>query len=113
MECVAHVIQTLTDLDPAATVLSVDGVGAFDLISRASMLEGLRAMEGGDAVLPFVSQFYSSASTCIWEDDMGIVHDVVQGEGGEQGDPLMPALFALGSTELSSLCGNGCALTNI
>ena len=27
---------------------------------------------------------------------MGVVHDVVQGEGGEQGDPLMPALFALG-----------------
>ena len=94
VECVAHVIQTLTDLDHAATVLSVDGVGAFDLISRASMLEGLRAMEGGDSVLPFVSQFYSSASTYIWEDDVGVVHDVVQGEGGEQGDPLMPALLA-------------------
>ena len=60
------------------------------------MLEGLRAIEGGDTVLPFVSQFYSSASTYIWEDDVGVVHDVVQGEGGEQGDPLMPALFALG-----------------
>ena len=30
VECVAHVIQTLTDLDHTATVLSVDGVGAFD-----------------------------------------------------------------------------------
>ena len=96
VECVAHVIQTLTDQDHATTVLSVDGVGAFDLISRASMLEGLRAMEGGDSVLPFVSQFYSSASTYNWVDDVGVVHDVVQGEGGEQGDPLMPALFALG-----------------
>ena len=96
VECVAHVIQTLTDLDHAATVPSADGVGAFDLISRASMLEGLRAMEDGDSVLPFVSQFYSSASTYIWEDDVGVVHDVVQGEGGEQGDPLMQALFALG-----------------
>ena len=27
---------------------------------------------------------------------MGNVHNVAQGEGGEQGDPLMPALFSLG-----------------
>ena len=33
------------------------------------------------------------------EDDKGIVHDVHQGEGGEQGDVLMPALFALGQHE--------------
>ena len=96
VECVAHVIQTLTDVDPEATVLSVDGVGAFDLISRASMLEGLQGIEDGDSVLPFVSQFYSSASTYIWEDDFGVTHEIIQGEGGEQGDPLMPALFAVG-----------------
>ena len=33
---------------------------------------------------------------CFWEDDLGEVHEILQGEGGEQGDPLMPALFALG-----------------
>ena len=27
-ECEAHVLQTLTDLDPNATILSIDGVGA-------------------------------------------------------------------------------------
>lgn len=32
----------------------------------------------------------------LWTDDDGQTHEVVQGEGGEQGDPLMPALFALG-----------------
>ena len=31
-----------------------------------------------------------------WNDDNGDAHDVEQGEGGEQGDPLMPALFCLG-----------------
>ena len=31
-----------------------------------------------------------------WQDELGIVHDVPQGEGGEQGDALMPALFSLG-----------------
>ena len=83
VECVAHVIQTLTDVDPEATVLSVDGVGAFDLISRASMLKGGWGIVGGDSVLPFVSQFYSSASTYIWEDDLGVTHEIIQGESGE------------------------------
>ena len=109
VECVAHVVQTLTDWDPGATVLSVDGVGAFDLISRGAMLQGLRGVEGGEAALPFVSLFYSSSSTCIWEDDADITHNIVQGEGGEQGDPLMPALFAV-PWQLYAHC---CSPTNI
>ena len=32
----------------------------------------------------------------MWYDDEGAPHDILQGEGGEQGDPLMPALYALG-----------------
>ena len=60
------------------------------------MLEGLRGVEGGDSVLPFVSQFYSSASTYLWDDESGATHEIVEGEGGEQGDPLMPSLFAVG-----------------
>ena len=69
VECVAHVIQTLTDLDDKVTVLSVKGVGAFDLISRAATLEGLRGIEGGDSVSPLVSQVCSSASTYLWEEE--------------------------------------------
>ena len=53
-ECVAHVLQTLTDLDPEATILSIDGVGAYDLISHNAIFEGLLRMEGGDQILPFV-----------------------------------------------------------
>ena len=60
------------------------------------MLRGLLTVEGGESALPFVRQFYGSVSTYLWQDDEGIVHDVHQGEGGEQGDALMPALFALG-----------------
>ena len=39
-ETVAHILQALTDFDGDATVMSVDGVGAFDLISRVSMMKG-------------------------------------------------------------------------
>ena len=35
-------------------------------------------------------------STYSWDDDSGTVHTINQGEGGEQGDPLMPLLFAVG-----------------
>ena len=99
-ECVAHAIQTLTDLDSRATVLSIDGIGAFDLISRGAMLDGLlQSVEGGDAALPFVRQFYGTPSQDLWEDDDGFVHIIHQGEGGEQGDPLMPILLALGQHE--------------
>ena len=31
----------------------------------------------------------------LWEDNEGIVHDIHQGEGGEQGDASMPLLFSL------------------
>ena len=85
-------VQALTDADPSATVLSIDGIGAFDLVS---MLEGLRRVEGGDSALPFVSQFYGSPSSYSWEDDDGQVYTLTQAEVGEQGDPMMPALFSL------------------
>ena len=39
--------------------------------------------------MPFVLQFYGSASSYLWEDEEGVVHRFVQAEGGEQGDPLM------------------------
>ena len=90
-ECVAHIAQAMTDLDPTTTLLSVDGIGAFDLISREAMLQGLMEVDGGDAALPFVRQFYGSPSMYWWTDDMGVTHEIWQGEGGEQGDPLMPA----------------------
>ena len=93
---VVNAVQAMTDVDGRATILSIDGIGAFDLVSRGDMLEGLRTVEGGGDALPFVMQFYGSPSTYLWEDEEGVNHEIPQGEGGEQGDPLMPALFALG-----------------
>ena len=104
-ECVAHIVQALTDSDESATVVSVDGIGAFHLISRNALLEVLMGIDGGDAVLPFVRQFYGHPSAHIWEDDTGNVHEVAQGEGGEQGDPSMPLLFSFGQhRSLESIC---------
>ena len=76
--------------------MSVDGIGAYDSISRNSMFEGLYRMVDGDQMIPFVRLFYGSPSVYLWEDDMGDTHEIMQSEGGEQGDPLMPLLFSLG-----------------
>ena len=77
-------------------VFFVDRIGAYDLISRSAMLEGLLKMDRGDEILPFVQCFHGSPSTYLWEDEVGMSHEIAQGEGGEQGDPLMPMRFALG-----------------
>ena len=74
-------------------------VSAYDMISRSSMLEALRQLPGGGAALPFVRMFYGRISEYLWEDDFGVVHRIAQGEGGEQGDALMPLLFSLGQHE--------------
>ena len=95
-EALAHSPQLECGLDPSLLVLSVDGVGAYDLISRGAMLQALRNTGDAAAVLPFVRLFYGQPSTFLWQDDAGSVHSIAQAEGGEQGDPLMQALFALG-----------------
>ena len=38
----------------------------------------------------------ATQSVYAWIDAQGRSHDIMQGEGGEQGDPLMPGLYSLG-----------------
>ena len=59
------------------------------------MLDGLRSVPGGNAVLLFVLQFYGSPSSYLWDDDEGETHES-RVNGGEQGDALMPFSYALG-----------------
>eukprot|EP00973_Karenia_brevis_P026791 3697022-Karenia_brevis.AAC.1 len=46
-------------------------------------------------MLPLVSALYGTKSRYLWYDAEGMAHTITQAEGGEQGCPLMPALFAL------------------
>ena len=61
-EAVVRAVQTAIQADPRMTVLSIDGVGAYDHMSRASMLEALRAPAPLTGLLPFASLFYGQAS---------------------------------------------------
>ena len=69
-ECVSHVLQTLTDLDPTATILS----GRPRLTQCHA--EGFVDHGRWRRVLPFVRLFYGGASTFLWGDDLGGVHSV-------------------------------------
>ena len=95
-EAVVHALTAVTEANPTHTILSVDGVGAYDNISRNSMLQGLRDVPEANRCLPFVKMFYGAPSQYIWHSATGEAHIISQAEGGEQGDPLMPALFSLG-----------------
>ena len=94
-EALARVLKVATELDPRATVLSVDAAGAYDHVSRGAMLEALHARPELQPLLPYARQFYATPSSYTWVDDSGTSHTVSQGEGGEQGDPLMPGLYSL------------------
>ena len=67
-DSLVHALASAVELDPEATVLSVDGVGAFDNVSRRAMLDALRAVTGANRCLPFVRLFYASASEFVWHD---------------------------------------------
>ena len=95
-ECLAHVLKEFTETDPQATIVSIDGVVAYDSISRKAMLEALIAMLGGSEALPFVRSFCGQPSRYLWEDECGEVHHIDQGQGGEQGEVLLHLLFSLG-----------------
>ena len=60
------------------------------------MLRGLSQVPRASRCLPFVRLFYGQPSEYLWFDSAGQAHTVLQAEGGEQGDPLMPALYSLG-----------------
>ena len=51
-ECIVHILTVFTDLFVNTTVVTTDGVGAYDLISRNAMMEGIVRMEDGDRIIP-------------------------------------------------------------
>ena len=78
-ECIAHALQALTEVNLDATILLVDGIGVFDLVSRGAMLQGL--CDVSPSAVPFVRQFHGSPSHYLWENDIGEVFEIDQSLG--------------------------------
>jgi len=82
-------------MDPDLVVGSLDGIGAFDHVKRAAFMRKLMDTPSLRDIVPLVRMLYGSESCFLWTDDDGVTHIITQAEGGEQGCPLMPALYAL------------------
>ena len=54
-DCVGHVVRALTDENPMVTVLSIDGVGAYDHVYRSAMMKKLFGVPSLRGLLPFVT----------------------------------------------------------
>jgi len=98
-EALAHLLRYLTDADEDTVVVSLDGIGAFDHVQRAAFFAKVASVPSLEPLLPLVRMLYGSQSCFLWTDDEGVTHEVVQAEAGEQGCPLMQALFALAQHE--------------
>ena len=94
-DCVEHAVRAATDMNLQMTVLSIDGIGAYDHLHRSAMLAKLLETPSLHGLLPIVWSTYAGDSCYKWVDEDGAHHDIRQAEGGEQGDPLMPLLFSL------------------
>ena len=82
-DCVGHLLRAATEDNHNATVMSVDGVGAYDHVLRAAMLSRLARMLNAKVLLPFVLLSHSAPSTYDWYDDEGQRRTMTQAEGGE------------------------------
>ena len=61
-DCVGHIIRAATDANPRATLLSIDGVGAFDHVKRQCMLGALTRLPSANKLLPYARMTYNRVS---------------------------------------------------
>ena len=61
-DCVGHAIRAITDQNPRATVLSIDGISAYDHVYRSAMMSNVVEVPGLQGLLPFMRTVYAQPS---------------------------------------------------
>jgi len=97
-DALARMVTAICERDPRATVVGLDGVGAYDHVKRASIFRALLQRPELHALIPFTRLFYAHTSSYLYQDTL-----ISQGEGVEQGDALAPAYFSLAITHALQL----------
>ena len=95
-ECVPHILQTLTESDEHATIISIDGIGAFDLASQNAMLRGLLRLEDGEHPR---TEFLRSATHVLCGNEGGEVTTPTRVKVANRVTPSCPSLSVWGSNE--------------
>ena len=80
-ESIVHFFAAALELDPEATIVSVDGIGAFDTMELG--------VPGANECLPFVRMFYSEPSEYVCNDSGGVPH-IVQSSSIIINDRIIP-----------------------
>ena len=93
---IAHMLQSLTELDPEVTVTLIDGTSAYDSLSRQAMVEGLVRVPGGGAVLPVAHLLRAEPSAYVWKTRRERCTQPIKVKGERREIPLMPFLFSSG-----------------
>ena len=93
-DCVSHAIRLMTDTDHETTVLSIDGIGAYDHVLRSAMMAKLHGVPGLRFVAFRASDLFKTHKICVgrrrWSE---ACHPPSRGRRTR--DPLMPLLFCL------------------
>ena len=63
VDCVGHAVRVATDANPEATVMSIDGIAAYDHVHRSAKMGKLLRVPGLQCLLPFVRATYGSGPT--------------------------------------------------
>ena len=83
-EAIAHVLRHLSHQDEDSVIVSLDGIGAFDHVSRAAFLQKLVDVPQLQSLVPLAAALYGSDSRFRWSDADGVVHTIVQAEGASK-----------------------------
>ena len=93
-EALVRALRLATESHQSTTVVSVDGVGAYNHISRSCMFQGLHDSPNLASLIPLVRMLDGGDSECLFHDESGHANIVVQSEGAEQGDCKCPTYQA-------------------
>ena len=66
VEALAHILRVLSESDEEIVVLSLDGIGAFDHVTRATFMRKLESIPELQELLPLTAGLYGSASNFVW-----------------------------------------------